>query len=178
MDSSSSAEAISKLITVIGDWWQPLQDIVILSGIVLVAIGLFSARKAGKQGTSVKLAVFEVIAGILLASIPAWMDTLSQTAFQQNGPSAITTASASSSTGDYHIIVTFGFDVLMLVGLYGIVTGILLLRDSAEDRSKFRPFLTHTIGGIVALNMETFLITIGNTVGGTFQAMITHVIGS
>ncbi len=104
------------------------------------------------------------------------MATLSKTAFQENGPTALTLTPAGSG-GEYGYIITFGFDVLMLVGLYATTKALLLFRDSAEDRTKTGPAIGHLVGGVVALNMKVMLTSLALTVGGLFQQAVMKIIG-
>ncbi|MBU2742504.1 MULTISPECIES: hypothetical protein [Acidithiobacillus] len=178
MISSGTDQALQNLINAMGPWWGTLEDFVFFGGLAIVVGALTSMYKSGKQGAPVtKLALFSFVAGVLMTSLPAWMDSLSQTAFQTNAPSALTLNPSSNGTGEYATIVTFVFDVLMLVGLIATVKALLLFRDTSEDRSKMGPAIGHLVGGVVALNMKTMLLSLGATVGGVFQTAITKILG-
>lgn len=176
--SAGTNQAIQNLINAMGPWWGTLEDFVFLGGLAIVVGALLSMHKSGRQGAPVtKFALFSFIAGVLMLSLPAWMDSLSQTAFQTNAPSALTLNPSSSGSGEYATIITFGFDVVMIVGLYATVKALLLFRDCSEDRSKTGPAIGHLIGGVVALNMKTMLMSLALTIGGTFQTAILKIIG-
>jgi len=176
--SSGTDQALQNIINAMGPWWNVMEDVFFLVGLIIVGGALMSLGKSGRQGVGVsKFAIFSFIAGILMLSLPAWMDTLSQTAFQQNAPSALTLHPSSNGSGEYATIVTFAFDVLMLVGLYATGRSLLLFRDSAEDRSKTGPAIWHLIGGVVALNMKTMLTSLALTVGGLFETAVLKIIG-
>jgi hypothetical protein len=178
LSSAGTTQAIQNLINNLGPWWGTLEDFIFLGGFVIVIGALMSMYKSGSRGAPVtKLAIFSFIAGVLMTSLPAWMDTLSQTAFQTNAPSALTLNPSSNGTGPYATIITFGFDVLMLVGLFATVKALLLFRDSAEDRSKTGPAITHMVGGVVMLNAKTMLTSLAMTVGGLFQTAVLKIIG-
>jgi hypothetical protein len=176
--SSGTNQALQNIINAMGPWWGTIEDFFFLGGLVIVGSALLSLGKSGRQGSTVsKLAIFGFIAGILMLSLPAWMDSLSQTAFQQNAPSALTLTPSSNGGGEYATIVTFAFDVLMLVGLFATRKSLLLFRDSAEDRSKTGPAIWHLVGGVAALNMKTVLTSLALTIGGMFQTAVLKIIG-
>ena len=176
--SAGMNQAIQNLINNLGPWWGTLEDFVFLGGLAIVVGALMSMHKSGRQGSPVtKLAIFSFIVGVQMTSLPAWMDSLSQTAFQTNAPSALTLTPSSNGSGAYATIITFGFDVLMLVGLYATVKALLLFRDSAEDRSKTGPAIGHLVGGVFALNAKTMLTSLAMTIGGLFETAVLKIIG-
>ncbi|MHB8354717.1 MAG: hypothetical protein ACYDCF_09840 [Burkholderiales bacterium] len=175
--SLATDQMLQNAINAMGPWWGALDDFIFLGGLAIVVGAFMSMHKSGKQGTPVtKLSIFSFIAGVILTSLPAWMDSLSQTAFQQNAPSALTLTPAGGG-GEYGTIVTFGFDVLMLVGLYATMKALLLFRDAAEDRSKTGPAIGHLVGGVVSLNAKVMLTSLALTIGGLFQAAVLKIIG-
>lgn len=176
--NGSNTQILQNVINAMGPWWGTLEDFFILAGLIIVASSVMSAVHSGRQGLPVtKLSVFGFIAGILLTSLPAVMNSLSETLFQINGPSALTLNSSANGSGMYGLIVTFAFDVLQLVGLYAVVKSLFLFRDSAEDRSKTSPAVWHFLGGGFALNMHSTLESLAKTFGGVFQQAIMKIIG-
>ncbi len=175
--SLGTDQMLQNVINAMGPWWTTLEYFIFFAGLFMVGASLMSAYQAGGRGAPApKMAILGFVVGVLFLSFPAWMATLSETAFQESGPSALTLTPAGNG-GEYGYIVTFAFDVLMLVGMYATAKALLLFRDSAEDRSKTGPAIGHFVGGIVALNMRTMLTSLALTVGGTFQQAVMKIIG-
>ena len=65
----------------------------------------------------------------------------------------------------------------MIVGLIGIARGLTMLRDTPSKPSNFSRGMIHLFGGIIAVNLVTFLRGIGATVGGDVQSYITTILG-
>ncbi len=176
LTSAGTDQALQNIIMAMGPWWTTLEYFIFFAGLFMVGASFLSALKAGGRGVPVsKIAVAGFVVGVLFTSIPAWMATLSETVFQESGPTALTLT--PTGTGEYGYIVTFGFDVLMLVGLYATAKALLLFRDSAEDRSKTGPAIGHLVGGVAALNMKVALTSLALTGGGLFQQAVMKIIG-
>jgi hypothetical protein len=63
------------------------------------------------------------------------------------------------------------------VGAIGIARGICLLRDTPAQAMNFSRGIVHLFGGIIAVNLVTFLRGIGATIGGDVQTYIAKIIG-
>ena len=63
------------------------------------------------------------------------------------------------------------------VGVIGIIRGVCLLRDTPNQAMNFSRGLVHIFGGILAVNLITFLRGIGATLGGDVQETITKIFG-
>lgn len=176
LTSAGTAQALQNIIQAMGPWWATLEYFIFFAGLFMVGAALMSVYKSGGRGApATKTAIAGFVVGVLFTSIPAWMATLSETVFQESGPTALTLT--PTGTGEYGYVITFGFDVLMLVGLYATAKALLLFRDSAEDRSKTGPAIGHLVGGVAALNMKVALTSLALTVGGLFQQAVMKIIG-
>ena len=63
------------------------------------------------------------------------------------------------------------------VGLIGIARGLCLMRDTPNQPMNLSRGLVHLFGGIIAVNLVTFLRGIGATIGGDVQTYIARIIG-
>ena len=63
------------------------------------------------------------------------------------------------------------------VGVIGIARGVCLMRDTPNQAMNFSRCIVHLFGGIIAVNLVTFLRGIGATVGGGVQTYIAKIIG-
>ena len=66
----------------------------------------------------------------------------------------------------------------MLVGAYQVVKGLVLLKEAAFGSRTFWPATTHILGGVLCLNIKTFMLTLGSTVGGTLESTVRALLGS
>lgn len=175
---------LTNLQKAIGDLWHPMMVIFYLVGFFVVMGSIIALVKASKGGHSgqggYSFAVVGIIIGSIIASLPTWLDSLSYTIFNQPSANALVATSdfAKSNSAEVALALAVFFGVVQLVGLYGSVKGLLLFRDSFENREKRGPAFTHIIGGIVALNLPTFLSIIGVTVGGTVGSTIGKLTGT
>ena len=63
------------------------------------------------------------------------------------------------------------------VGIIGIIRGLCLLRDTPQQAMNFSRSIVHLFGGIIAVNLVTFLRGIGATLGGDVQTTIAKILG-
>lgn len=153
-----------------------------LIGFLMVAFGIYEVAKANKGGrASLGKGIASIVVGSLLASLPAFLDSLSITLFNTPSASSLVSDSAAGAvtgaSGEYAAAAALFFAVTQLVGLYAVIKGLRLLRDSAEDHTKSGPAWTHVIGGIFALNIITVLGMVGATLGTSVASIINQIIG-
>lgn len=153
-----------------------------LIGFTMVGFGIYEASRANRGGrASLGKGIASIVVGSILASLPAFLDSLSMTLFNQPSASSLATDSvASGVTGvsaEYASAVALFFAVTQLVGLYAVIKGLRLLRDGVEDHTKNGPAWTHIIGGILSLNIVTVLGVVGATMGTSVSSIINQIIG-
>lgn len=164
---------VANVIPHLQQWWPVIIVLAYTIGIGLAVLSLaqaISQRNRFNRST----AFFSFISAVLLLNLPALMDSLSLTIFNQSSEQALSYTPPSSPGSVY---IQFAVYAIMTVGVIGIIRGTCLLRDSPNQSMNFSRGIVHLIGGIVAVNLVTFLRGIGATVGGDVQSYISKIIG-
>ena len=102
------------------------------------------------------------------------MDSLAMTVFNQSSEQSLSYTPPSSPGSVY---IQFAVYAIATVGVIGIARGLCLMRDTPNQPMQFSRGIVHLFGGIIAVNLVTFLRGIGATIGGDVQAYITKIIG-
>lgn len=174
-----SFETAQAIISWLQPVWTFMQLLGVLIGFVTAAFGLLTAfRGAAETGQmhnpKSRIGWVGVVIGTFLANLPAALDTLSLTIFNQTTQSAI--AYGGTGGGQYAEIEHAVLGIVSLVGLYGIITGFLLLRNAHENRDHFWHGIRRLIGGTLAVNIVPALTVLGASLGTTMQSVITRII--
>ena len=166
--------------TAILSWVQPVWNFMILAtiliGFAFAGYGLKKFHQGLTEGngpkTHEKQGFFTFVVGLFLINIKAVLDDLSMTIFNQTTQTGI--AYSGGGGGQYAEIVHAAFSIISLVGLYGIISGLLILRSEKEE---LWHGLRRLAGGTLAVNIVPALTFLGGSLGGTMQAVITKLIG-
>ena len=75
------------------------------------------------------------------------------------------------------IYIQFAVYAIASIGVIGIARGLCLIRDTPNQSMNLSRGLVHLFGGILAVNLVTFLRGLGATVGGDVQTYIANIIG-
>lgn len=154
-------------------WWKPIILLAYLIGLAFAVLSLTQAvnqrHRHGRSG-----AALTFLAAVLLLNLPSLMDSLSMTIFNQSSEQTLSYSPPSSPGSVY---IQFAVYAIMTVGVIGIIRGVCLLRDSAGQPGNFSRGIVHMVGGIIAVNLITFLRGIGATIGGDVQSYISTILG-
>ena len=127
-----------------------------------------------KHRFSRSTAVWTLWAAVLLLNIPALMDSLAMTVFNQTSEQTLSYSPPASPGSVYIQFAVYG---IATVGVIGIIRGLCLLRDTPNQSMNLSRCIVHLFGGILAVNLVTFLRGIGATLGGDVQTTIAKIIG-
>lgn len=174
--SNGTVTMLTNLVRSVAAFWMVIHNFALLLGIVLVVGSLIAITKSSREGGGVKLAVLSFVSGIFLLSIDATISSLSWSILDSAPDKAMSYTPASGTTSAYGLTVQFAVYVVQLIGLYAVVRAFYLFRESAQDRSKFYMGLVHLIGGIFSINIVILLTTVANSIGGSFQDIVTHIL--
>lgn len=164
---------VANVIPHLQQWWPAIIIIAYTVGIGFAVISC--AQAVSKRNRFNKTtAVWTFFAAVLLLNLPTLMDSLSMTVFNQSSEQALSYTPPSSPGSVY---IQFAVYAIMTVGVIGIIRGCALLRDSANQSMNFTRGIIHLFGGIIAVNLVTFLRGIGATIGGDVQSYISKIIG-
>ena len=164
---------IANVIPHLQQWW-PV--IVLLSYLIGLGFGVVSLVQAvsQKQRFNRSIAVWTFWVAVLLLNLPSLMDSLSMTVFNQTSEQSLSYSPPSSPGAVY---IQFAVYAIQTVGLIGIMRGLCLLRDTPNQSMNFSRGIVHLFGGIIAVNLVSFLRGIGATVGGDVQTYVAKIIG-
>lgn len=169
-------------------FWTLLNYVAVLIGFYMIVNGLFEVAMTAKGGgaawgrsrNSYAGGFAGILFGGLLMSISAYTDALSQSLFNQpSGVGIVTAASTGTASlgAQYASAIALMFMVVRLVGLWAVIKGVMLFHRGAEDHQKTGLAWTHTIGGIIAINMTTFLGLLSGWIGGDAQTTLNQILG-
>lgn len=164
---------VANVIPHIQQWWSV---IIILAYLIGLSFALISCAQAvsRKNRFNRSTAVWAFWAAVLLLNLPTLMDSLSLTVFNQSSEQTLSYTPPSSPGSVY---IQFAVYAIMTVGIIGIIRGVCLMRDTANQSMNFSRGIVHLVGGIMAVNIVTFLRCIGATIGGDVETYITTIIG-
>ena len=164
---------IANVIPHLQQWW-PV--IVLLSYLIGLGFGVVSLVPAvsQKQRFNRSVAVWTFWVAVLLLNLPSLMDSLSMTVFNQTSEQSLSYSPPASPGAVY---IQFAVYAIQTVGLIGIMRGLCLLRDTPNQSMNFSRGIVHLFGGIIAVNLVSFLRGIGATVGGDVQTYVAKIIG-
>ena len=164
---------IANVIPHLQQWWPVIIVLAYLVGIGFAMVSLAQSI-SHRQRFNRSIAVWTLWAAVLLLNIPAFMDSLSMTVFNQTSEQALSYSPPSSPGAIYIQFAVYG---IATVGVIGIIRGLCLLRDTPNQAMNFSRCIVHLFGGIIAVNLVTFLRGIGATLGGDVQTTIAKIIG-
>ena len=164
---------VANVIPHLQQWWPVLITLSYLVGVAFVIVSGVQAISQ-KQRFSRSTAVWTFWAAVLLLNLPTLMDSLSMTIFNQTSEQTLSYSPPSSPGSVYIQFAVYG---IATVGVIGIARGICLLRDTPNQAMNLSRGIVHLFGGIIAVNLVTFLRGIGATIGGDVQSYIAKIIG-
>lgn len=164
---------VANVIPHLQQWWPNLIRLFYLIGVIFGVISMIQAINP-KNRFNRGVAVWAFVTSILLLNFPALMDSLAMTIFNQSSEQMLSYSPPESPGSIY---IQFAVYVIGIVGIIGIARGLCLLRQAAQQSMNFSKGIVHIFGGIIAVNLVTFLRGIGATIGGDVQSYITKILG-
>jgi len=164
---------IANVIPHLQQWWSAIVMLAYLLGVVFIIVSAAQSI-SHKHRFNRSTAVWSFWTAVLLLNLPTFMDSLSMTVFNQSSEQSLSYTPPSNPGSIYLQFAVYG---IMTVGVIGIVRGISLLRDAPNQAMHMSRGIIHFWGGILAVNIVTFLRGIGATVGGDVQSYISKIIG-
>lgn len=151
----------------------------VLIGLAFVGTGLYGLHSHGQgrgRGRGVLPSLARVVVGVLLCCFTSVVDALSLAVFRESAPRDFSSVTVGQA-GGLEPMVGLALTVVMLVGVYQILKGFVMLRESAAGHRLFWPAVTHIFGGVLCVNMRTFMLALGNTLGGSFREVVGTLLG-
>lgn len=164
---------VANVIPHIQQWWPVVLTLSYLIGLIFGVVSLAQSVDH-KHKFNRMTAVWAFVCAVLLMNLPAMMDSLAMSIFNTGSEQSLSYSPPSSPGAVY---IQFAVVAIGIVGLIGISRGICLLRNAAGQPANLSRAIVHIIGGILAVNLVTFLRGIGATIGGDVQSYIAKIIG-
>lgn len=164
---------VANVIPHLQQWWPVIIRLAYLIGAVFAVVSLTQAVSQ-KHRFNRSTAIWTFVCAVLLLNLPTLMDSLSMTVFNQSSEQSLSYSPPSSPGSVY---IQFAVYAIATVGVIGIARGLCLIRDTPNQAMHFSRGIVHLLGGIIAVNLVTFLRGIGATLGGDVQAYIAAIIG-
>ena len=164
---------VANVIPHLQQWWPVIIVLAYLVGIGFAMVSL-AQSVSHKHRFNRSTAVWTLWAAVLLLNIPALMDSLAMTVFNQTSEQTLSYSPPASPGSVYIQFAVYG---IATVGVIGIIRGLCLLRDTPNQSMNLSRCIVHLFGGIIAVNLVTFLRGIGATLGGDVQTTIAKIIG-
>lgn len=147
------------------------------AGILMLVFSMFSIvhQKQRDPQYPIHKELFGIVIGSMLATSGSLLSMVSGQFFNAAPTSALGYDTAAGYTGSTDLIHT-AMMVVALVGVYGVFSGFMSIKGSADDPKEFWPGARKLMGGIVALNANGFLLGLGGIMGGGVGAAITKIL--
>lgn len=180
MNISMSPNTAAAIISWLQPVWGFMELFAVFLGLVLCGIGLWGyvkSKESHDKGAS-RAGIANFIAGLILLNLPGVLNILSMSIFNSQTQSAIG-YSGGGGNAQYALMQQAIFGVISLVGIYGVVSGILMLRHGSganADPHAFWHAMRRIIGGTLAVNIVPTLTVLGASLGTTTQSVISRII--
>ncbi len=171
-------EACGNLANDLADWYGLIHISCLILGIAVMGLSLFSIYRRTEDRRSPGAAIGGVFVGALMLSFTSFVDMVSISMFNDSAPHGLSTNDIKVAGGELEPMIRLAVIVVMLVGMFQVVKGLVMLKQNAEGAARFWPAVTHILGGVLCINIKTFMLTLGNTIGGPLQETIKKLLGS
>ena len=168
-------EACTRLADALQGWYGLVAGGCALVGFGMAGCSLLALRRHAEERRPLGGPLAGIVLGSLLMSFKAFLDAVSLTLFQASAPSAL--AAGHAGGGALEPLVRLAVTLVMLVGLYQCAKGRVLLKRAAFGGSSFWQGTTHILGGVLCINIETFMRALGGTLGGPMAGLVETLLG-
>ena len=175
--ASDLLEACENLAESLEPFYPLIRATSVLAGFCVLGLALLGLRRASEERRSVLPYLAALMIGGMLVSFTSVLDALTMSVFAESAPSGLSSVTVGSA-GGLEAMVELAVIVVMLVGAYQIVKGLVMLKEAAFGGRNFWPAATHILGGVICFNIRTFMLVLGNTVGGTLDETIRALLGA
>ena len=164
---------VANVIPHLQQWWPVVLTLSYLVGLIFAIVSLFQSVDH-KNKFNRMTAVWTFVSAVLLSNLPSMLDSMAMSIFNSGSEQSLSYSPPGSPGAVY---IQFAVIAIRFVGLIGIARGICLLRGVSSQPGNLSRGIVHMVGGIIAVNLVTFLQGIGATIGGDVQSYIAKIIG-
>ena len=154
-------------------WWGALRAIMACSGFVLFLWAVARMAAPGGQRFLGRF-VFTLICAVLLINSGGLLDALAGALFGTGSVKSLSYQAPGHPAGDY---IQFAVHLVALIGLIGVGRGVLMLKDLDRQPGRLGGALAHIFGGIICVNLVSFLKALGGSMGSGVLELITAITG-
>ena len=140
---------VANVIPHLQQWWPVLVRLAYLVGVAFAVVSLGQAI-SHKHRFNRSTAVWTFVCAVLLLNLPALMDSLSMTVFNQSSEQSLSYSPPSSPGSVY---IQFAVYAIATVGLIGIARGLCLMRDTPNQPMNLSRGLVHETFTLVMLKV-------------------------
>ena len=168
--TSTATSLLQQVANDLPAFWNLLIAFASLTGFVLCGYGLYRAVEEQKRGESMMGAAGIFMVGIGLVNFIYFVNSATMTIGFSTGNLSTFSYTASSSSGTpVSSVPSFAFVILKFFGWLAAFRALLLWSESARSGSPPGTVwrgTTHFVAGIFLININQFLGTMGNYMGG------------
>lgn len=169
---------LNNLVGVVGGAIVPITYISYVVGMVLLGAGIMSLRRYGddRGGGAGAKPFLTIVIGVTLLSIGTAVAMFSESVFGSGTKDLLSQVPSGSGVIDGYI--RFAVTLVIVVGFYCVIKGLLKLKNTGEGRDdQFWSGCTHIAGGLICCNIVTFAKMVGSAAGGVVQELVTKLFG-
>ena len=174
---SDLLEACARLASELQHFYPLIRTVSILAGLVFLGAALVSLKSSGEERKSPLPGLGALLVAGLLLSFTTVLDAFTMSLFRTSAPADLASVSVGSA-GGFEPMIRLAVTIVMVVGAYQVVKGLIMLKESASRTHVFWPAMTHIVGGILCLNIRTFVLALGSTMGGSVEEVARVLLGA
>lgn len=174
---SGFLEACASVAASLQHFYPLIKAASVLSGLTVTGFSLLWLYRSAEEHRRVLPGLAGLVVGAMLTSFTGVLDALTMTIFQESAPEDLATVQAASAGGLENMVV-LALTIVMVVGLYQVLKGLIMLKQSAEGAHTFWSAATHITGGILCLNIRSFMLALGATLGGSVEEVVSALLGA
>ena len=168
-------EILVNIYNTIQEFWPLLVGIGVILGLILFGYAFIKLYSSSRNGaTSWFTSIALIIGAIFLLNTQKTLDLFSVSVLGRESDFSFA-ASVNAGPGQAYMLAAIA--CIKMIGMFGFIRGGYLLGQSQNNSATFWAGMVHCLGGTLAMNIETFAIMLGNTLGGTFGSTINSLFG-
>lgn len=161
----------ASVLRLVQSYWTLSVSLAVVIGVFLVGTSLASLNRRRQEGGGWAVGLSGLLIGVAFVNLPWWINTWSVTLMGTHAaadPLAYSPPAGAVNAAAAKAIIA----IIGAVGLFGVMKGLHLFRESVYDRHAFWPGVTHSLGGLFAINVTAVATMLIPFVPGPVQALL------
>lgn len=172
MNGETARRMLIGVLSIAQAYYTLVLVISVLVGLILVFVGALGFVRASQNGTAYGAAATEVFIGAVFFNLPTFLNELSASIMGVSAADNPLNYSIASESSGFHSMLSAALAIITAVGMWGVVRGLWLARETAYDRKLLWPTLTHLVFGCIAMNITTFASMLDNSFGNVLSSSL------